>query len=201
MQKDSSINDKHPTTEEFRLRETKEAKQLIASSQEESHSRTTSRKELAPPTEPEVLQAQTRGGQRHGRNTDAVGAAAQDEVVDYDSFETMGLGEKLLRGVYAFGFEKPSAVQQRGIVPCLRGRDVIVQGQSGTGKTATFTIGLLQQIDLSTNKCQVSGVRNRQKNMHSCGDENSAKNIAKREQQCYLLSRRHRPRFCKFSYV
>ena len=153
MQKESNINDKHPTTEEFRLRESEEAKQ--PTDQKDSHSRTALRKKHAPPTEPEVLQAQTRSG-KDGRNTDEVGVAVQDEVVDYDSFETMGLREQLLRGVYAFGFEKPSAVQQRGVVPCLQGRDVIVQGQSGTGKTATFTIGLLQQIDLSTSKCQVS---------------------------------------------
>jgi superfamily II DNA/RNA helicase len=39
------------------------------------------------------------------------------------------------------GFEKPSAIQQRAIVPVVTGRDVIAQAQSGTGKTATFSIG------------------------------------------------------------
>jgi len=64
-----------------------------------------------------------------------------------ESFDDMGLKEDLLRGIYAFGFEKPSAIQQRAIVPCTTGRDVIAQAQSGTGKTATFSISVLQRID------------------------------------------------------
>ena len=56
----------------------------------------------------------------------------------------MGLKEDLLRGIYAYGFEKPSAIQQRAIKPIILGRDVIAQSQSGTGKTAVFSIGALQ---------------------------------------------------------
>jgi translation initiation factor 4A len=56
--------------------------------------------------------------------------------------------EELLRGIYAYGFEKPSAIQQRAIVPCIKGHDVIAQAQSGTGKTATFSIAILQQVHL-----------------------------------------------------
>lgn len=59
----------------------------------------------------------------------------------------MNLKEELLRGIYAFGFEKPSAIQQRAIVPCCTGRDVIAQAQSGTGKTATFSVSVLQRVD------------------------------------------------------
>lgn len=44
------------------------------------------------------------------------------------------------------GFDKPSAVQQRAIMPIKSGRDVIVQSQSGTGKTAVFCLGALQRI-------------------------------------------------------
>lgn len=43
----------------------------------------------------------------------------------------MNLKEELLRGIYAYGFEKPSAIQQRAILPCIRGLDVIAQAQSG----------------------------------------------------------------------
>ncbi|KAG5573644.1 hypothetical protein H5410_063410 [Solanum commersonii] len=75
-----------------------------------------------------------------------------DEV--YDSFDAMGLQENLLRGIYAYGFEKPSAIQQRGIVPFCKGLDVIQQAQSGTGKTATFCSGVLQQLDYSLVECQ-----------------------------------------------
>ena len=47
------------------------------------------------------------------------------------TFDAMDLKEDLLRGIYAYGFEKPSAIQQRAITPTLRGRDVIAQAQSG----------------------------------------------------------------------
>lgn len=70
-----------------------------------------------------------------------------DEVVD--NFDRMGLKEDLLRGIYAYGFEKPSAIQQRAILPLTKARDIIAQAQSGTGKTATFTIGILQQLDFA----------------------------------------------------
>lgn len=43
----------------------------------------------------------------------------------------MKLKEELLRGIYAYGFEKPSAIQQRAIMPCVKGHDVIAQAQSG----------------------------------------------------------------------
>ena len=54
-------------------------------------------------------------------------------------------------GINASGdrFERPSAIQQRAIVPVVKGHDVIAQAQSGTGKTATFSISILQQVDLS----------------------------------------------------
>lgn len=53
------------------------------------------------------------------------------------------------------GFEKPSAIQQRAIAPVIKGRDVIAQAQSGTGKTATFSISILQALDIQTRETQV----------------------------------------------
>ena len=67
-----------------------------------------------------------------------------DGVVE--SFDDMDLKESLLRGIYGYGFEKPSAIQQRAIMPCIEGKNVIAQAQSGTGKTATFAIAILQTI-------------------------------------------------------
>jgi ATP-dependent RNA helicase len=71
------------------------------------------------------------------------------------AFEEMKLRSELLRGIYAYGFEKPSAIQQRAIAPIVAGRDVIAQSQSGTGKTATFSISALQVIDLQIRETQV----------------------------------------------
>jgi len=70
------------------------------------------------------------------------------------SFDKMSLKEDLLRGIYAYGFEKPSAIQQRAIAQIVSGRDVIAQTQSGTGKTATFSISILQLIDTTVRETQ-----------------------------------------------
>ena len=103
-----------------------------------------------------------------------------EEVEALPTFDSMGLREDLLRGIYAYGkshlifkvfsqfhrvlidfthffsgFEKPSAIQQRAIKPIVKGRDVIAQAQSGTGKTATFSISLLQTIDPTVRETQV----------------------------------------------
>ncbi len=61
--------------------------------------------------------------------------------------ENVQLSRALLRGIYGYGFEKPSPIQKRAIIPMVRGRDIIAQAQSGTGKTGAFTIGTLQLID------------------------------------------------------
>lgn len=71
-----------------------------------------------------------------------------------DNFEELGLNQDLLRGIYAFGFEKPSIIQQKGILPVINKRDTIAQAQSGTGKTATFSIGVLHLIDPNSPLCQ-----------------------------------------------
>jgi len=66
----------------------------------------------------------------------------------------MNLPPPLLRGIYSYGFEQPSIIQQKGIIPTISGRDILAMAQSGTGKTATFAIGTLAQIDLSSKKVQ-----------------------------------------------
>jgi translation initiation factor 4A len=66
------------------------------------------------------------------------------------TFDEMKLSEGLLRGIYGHGYERPSVIQQRAIVPAITGRDVIAQAQSGTGKTCAFTVATLQQIDFDT---------------------------------------------------
>jgi len=62
--------------------------------------------------------------------------------------------ENLLRGIYAYGYESPSAVQSRAIVQICKGRDTIAQAQSGTGKTATFSISMLQVINTAVRETQ-----------------------------------------------
>jgi ATP-dependent RNA helicase len=70
------------------------------------------------------------------------------------TFDAMGIREDLLRGLYSYGFEKPSAIQQRAIMPICSGRDVIAQAQSGTGKTSMISLALCQMLDTSTREIQ-----------------------------------------------
>merc|ERR1719192_679737 len=72
----------------------------------------------------------------------------------FTSFDDMDLNDNLLRGIFATGFEKPSTIQQRAIVPVIKGHDTIAQAHSGTGKTATFSIACLQKVDLEVNANQ-----------------------------------------------
>jgi translation initiation factor 4A len=71
------------------------------------------------------------------------------------SFDDLDIDTSILRGIYACGFESPSPIQKKGILPILAGRDVIGQAQSGTGKTATFCIGGLSRVDGSVNEVQL----------------------------------------------
>jgi ATP-dependent RNA helicase len=71
------------------------------------------------------------------------------------TFDSMNLKPDLLKGIYAYGFEKPSAIQQRAIRPICVGRDVIAQSQSGTGKTAVFSIASLQLLSENSRNVQV----------------------------------------------
>lgn len=87
-------------------------------------------------------------------DNDDIGVIETDEAA-VKSFEKMGLKEELLKGIYSHGFRAPSAIQQRAIPPILRGRDVISQSQSGTGKTAVFCIASLQILDQTKNATQI----------------------------------------------
>jgi len=82
-----------------------------------------------------------------------------ETTTDYEPTEThnwneMNLKENLLRGIYGYGFENPSPIQKKGIMPILTGRDVIAQAQSGTGKTGAFTVSTLQCVDETLNEVQ-----------------------------------------------
>lgn len=75
-----------------------------------------------------------------------------DESVQ--KFEDLNLKDDLLKGIFGCGFVHPSVIQQRGILPILKQMDVIAQAQSGSGKTATFTIGILENIKADEMKIQ-----------------------------------------------
>ena len=72
-------------------------------------------------------------------------------IEKWDEFD---IKPELLRGIYAYGFENPSDIQKKAILPIIQGNDVIAQAQSGSGKTGTFSISTLQVIDIAVQKTQ-----------------------------------------------
>ena len=73
----------------------------------------------------------------------------------YNSFDDMDISDELKKGIYTYGWEKPSKIQEVGIIPVIEGKDCIIQAQSGTGKTGTFCISSLSVIDKNISNCQV----------------------------------------------
>jgi len=82
-------------------------------------------------------------------------ATETKDVKIYESFDELELNDNLLRGIYAYGFEKPSDPQKLAIKPIMNGHDVICQAQSGTGKTGAFSIGTLSQVNPANPVTQV----------------------------------------------
>lgn len=97
---------------------------------------------------------------KHSEDTDTIHDTRQYEQCDKqkvdhtESFDCMKLKHDLLKGIYSIGFEIPSVIQSRAIPEIIKKEDVIAQAQSGTGKTGTFVIGMLQNIDETLNKNQ-----------------------------------------------
>ena len=77
-----------------------------------------------------------------------------DSYPEVESFEELDISQQILKGIFSYGFERPSPIQKKAINPVLAGRDVIAQAQSGMGKTATFCIGTLGLIDQQLNEIQ-----------------------------------------------
>ncbi|KAH6866061.1 P-loop containing nucleoside triphosphate hydrolase protein [Coprinopsis sp. MPI-PUGE-AT-0042] len=71
-----------------------------------------------------------------------------------DNFDDMGLKPDLLRGIYAYGLERPSAIERQVIVPVIKGHDVVAQAQSSIDRTTVFPISVLQRVDVSVEGTQ-----------------------------------------------
>merc|ERR1711879_867465 len=81
------------------------------------------------------------GGERSGAGYTATYETVESDVEPIADFDSMGLRDELLRGIYAYGFEKPSAIQQRAIVPLSQGKDIIAQGRPGPDRRAHARAG------------------------------------------------------------
>ena len=73
---------------------------------------------------------------------------------EFNSWDELEIKNSLLRGIYSYGFENPSPIQKKGILPFISKNDLIAQAQSGTGKTGCFTIGTLEIINEEDNNIQ-----------------------------------------------
>jgi len=80
---------------------------------------------------------------------------SQEDIEIATTFDDMNLQDNLLRGIYSYGFEKPSTIQQKAIIQIIKGTDLIAQAQSGTGKTGAFCIGALEKIDSKKKNVQL----------------------------------------------
>ena len=77
----------------------------------------------------------------------------EKSITEY-SFEDLDINDDLLRGIYSYGFEKPSNIQYKSLPIFNSGKDMIAQSQSGTGKTGAFSVGVLNNIDTNLKKTQ-----------------------------------------------
>ena len=74
---------------------------------------------------------------------------------EFEAWEDIpDLNPHLMRGIYGYGFEKPSPIQQKSILSIIDGRDVIAQAQSGSGKTGAFATGMLNRVRLDLKQPQ-----------------------------------------------
>ena len=64
------------------------------------------------------------------------------------SFNSLGLSDALLKAISKKGYSTPSPIQKKAIPPILEGKDVLASAQTGTGKTAGFTLPILQLLSL-----------------------------------------------------
>jgi len=74
---------------------------------------------------------------------------------EINNWDEIGVKEEILRGIYGYGFDKPSDIQKKAIKPIIEKKDIIAQAQSGSGKTGTFAISALETIDVSKKETQV----------------------------------------------
>jgi len=79
---------------------------------------------------------------------------AMQPIETFDELRDAGINDNIIRGIFSYGFEKPSPIQARSIRPIMTQLDVIAQAQSGMGKTGAFCIGVLGRIEENKNAVQ-----------------------------------------------
>lgn len=89
-------------------------------------------------------------------NTEEQTQSEYPNMYVFNNWEDLeNINEKILKGIYSYGFEQPSVIQQKAIIPIMKGKDIIAQAQAGTGKTGAFTIGALSRVNVNEKTNQV----------------------------------------------
>ena len=70
------------------------------------------------------------------------------------SFASLGISDRRANHLETIGFTEPTPIQAQAIPHLLAGKDIVGQAQTGTGKTAAFSLPILEQIDIDTNAVQ-----------------------------------------------
>lgn len=94
------------------------------------------------------------GGEGRPRHVPVPFEDTEYELDLVEDFNSMGLKEEVLRGIWAKGFERPSLCQAQGIKVLMDGKNLLIQAQSGQGKTAIFGSVILDKIDTTVPNSQ-----------------------------------------------
>ena len=76
----------------------------------------------------------------------------QEKIID--TWDELNLKDDILRGIFRIGFEKPTPIQGLAIPPIINFKDTIAQAKSGSGKTGSFIISALQNLDIKNHSTQ-----------------------------------------------
>ncbi|WZZ42923.1 hypothetical protein YC2023_039182 [Brassica napus] len=135
-----------------------------------------------------------RGGGRRGggpMDDDKLVFETTEGIEPITNFNDMGIKEDVLRGVYEYGFEKPSAIQQRAVMPILQGRDVIAQAQSGQfiGRVQALILSPTRELASQTEKTIQAIGLHANIQAHACiGGKSVGEDIRKLENGVHVVS-------------
>lgn len=98
-------------------------------------------------------------------------------------FEDLGLSENILRALKDYGYENPTPIQSKTIPSIMEGKDVLGLSKTGTGKTASFGLPLIENIDCKLNKVQA---------IILCPTRELALQVTRRIKKIYKVSRKYK---------
>lgn len=90
---------------------------------------------------------------------------------DNKDFSKLNIKDEFLKGIYVYGFKDPSLIQIKGITSINTGKDCILQSQSGTGKTGTYLLGVLNNTPIDKKSLIIAPTRELAKQIFGVAQE------------------------------